>query len=209
MDRAPWSHNLHYHRLIVGLVPEGCRRALDVGCGEGRLARDLRTRAGHVTALDRHAPTLARAAADDGDGIAWVLGDLLSHPFVPESFDLVASVATLHHMDTAAALARMGSLVRPGGTLVVVGLARARSVADIPYELAGLALTRVYNRIRRPVAVGAPVVWPPPLTYGQTRAAAQATLPGVDYRRRALHRYTLVWTKRPPHQLGHYGSDRT
>ena len=38
----PWNHNIHYHRLILDAVPPGARRALDVGCGEGTLARQLR-----------------------------------------------------------------------------------------------------------------------------------------------------------------------
>jgi 2-polyprenyl-3-methyl-5-hydroxy-6-metoxy-1,4-benzoquinol methylase len=34
-------HNIHYHRLILRAVPAGARRGLDVGCGEGTLAREL------------------------------------------------------------------------------------------------------------------------------------------------------------------------
>ncbi len=33
-----WSHNIHYHPLILSAVPAGCERALEVGCGEGILA---------------------------------------------------------------------------------------------------------------------------------------------------------------------------
>lgn len=33
----PWSHNLHYHRMILEAIPPGCERALDVGCGTGAL----------------------------------------------------------------------------------------------------------------------------------------------------------------------------
>jgi len=35
-----WNHNIHYHRRILGAIPENAQRALDVGCGEGMLARD-------------------------------------------------------------------------------------------------------------------------------------------------------------------------
>nr|WP_250637349.1 class I SAM-dependent methyltransferase [Streptomyces griseochromogenes] len=38
--------------------------------------------------------------------------------------DFICSVTTIHHMDFEAALMRMRDLLRPGGTLVVVGLAR-------------------------------------------------------------------------------------
>jgi hypothetical protein len=31
----PWSANLHYHQVILDVLPAGCERALDVGCGQG------------------------------------------------------------------------------------------------------------------------------------------------------------------------------
>jgi len=95
-----WNRNVHYHRVVLAAVPPGSTRALDVGCGEGVLARDLRDVVPHVTAIDRDAPTLALAKQQGGD-IDYVLGDLLADPFEPASFDLVASIATLHHVDPA------------------------------------------------------------------------------------------------------------
>ena len=66
------------------------------------------------------------ARAAPGPEVDYVHGNVLTHPFPHGSFDLVASIATLHHLDMAAGLQRLGELVRPGGVLVVVGLARTR-----------------------------------------------------------------------------------
>jgi methyltransferase family protein len=52
---ARWNHNLHNHRVILAAVPDGARRSLDVGCGEGMLARDMRRVVAHVTGIDRDA----------------------------------------------------------------------------------------------------------------------------------------------------------
>ena len=175
-------------------MPPGCRRALDVGCGEGHLARALADRVPAVVGLDRDPPTLDRARRAGGPGgLSYVLGDLLDAPFPPGSFDLVASIATLHHGDTGAGLRRLRDLLRPGGRLVVVGLARSRSLADVPYDLAGLAVSRIYRRTRAHEPVTAPTVWPPPLSYGQARRAARAALPGVRYGRHLFFRYSLTW----------------
>jgi SAM-dependent methyltransferase len=67
-----WNHNLHYHRVILEVLPSHCRRVLDVGCGEGALARQLRTIAPEVTAIDLDPASIDLARHHDhrvpGDG---------------------------------------------------------------------------------------------------------------------------------------------
>jgi SAM-dependent methyltransferase len=190
---APWNHNIHYHPVILGAVPDGCQRALDVGCGEGMLARELRGVVPQVVALDSDGPVIERARKL-GTGVEYVRGEFLSCGFAPESFDLIASVAALHHMNAAAALGRMRQLLRPGGTLAVVGLARS-SPGDWPADLAGVLAHRALKARRGYRAVNAPTIWPPPQTYTQMRRIAGEILPGVRYRRHLLFRYSLVWAK--------------
>lgn len=197
MDRdAPWNHNIHYHRFVLDALPPSCDRVLDVGCGEGLLSLELSRRVTRVTAIDRDAPIVEAAHRDAlADNIDYVVGDALGHPFVPGSFDAVVSIATLHHMDLAAALGRLRDLVRPGGIVVVVGLAEGRLPADLPYEIAGAVSTRVHRQTKNYREVAAPVVWPPPTTFAQARRIATEVLPGVRYRRHILWRYSLVWTR--------------
>ncbi len=203
---APWNHNIHYHPLILAAVPPGSQRALDVGCGAGLLARELSRRVPRVTGLDRDGPVLGRARREDaGAGVEYVQGDFLSHGFGPEPFDVIVSVAALHHMDPAAALARMRDLLRPGGVLAVVGLARGSLPADLPRELVAAPanlLLRVRHRdwaqARAARARGeamAPVIWPPAHSYREISQLAARLLPGVRYRRHLLWRYSLIWRK--------------
>lgn len=56
-----WNHNVHYHHLVLDAVPDGCREALDVGCGDGLLARKLSEKAAFVTGVDR-SPEMIRQA---------------------------------------------------------------------------------------------------------------------------------------------------
>ena len=120
-------------------MPPGSERGLDVGCGDGLLARRLREVVPRVTAIDMDAPVLSRAREQGaGTRIEYVRGDFLSYGFTPGSFGVIVSVAALHHMDEAAALRRMRLLLRPAGTLAVVGLARSRYPADLPVDLAAV-----------------------------------------------------------------------
>jgi len=196
VDGAPgrWNHNLHYHRIVLDAVPARATRALDVGCGEGDLARDLRARVPLVTAIDRHGPSIERARQRAGaGGIEFITGDFLEYELPAGSFDLVASVAVVHHMEMEPALSRMRELLRAGGTLVVVGLGRSHRPGDFVVDAAGMIVDRLHRLTKPYTEHTSPTVWPPPLTYGQVRQTAERILPGVRYRRHALWRYSLVW----------------
>jgi SAM-dependent methyltransferase len=190
-----WNHNIHYHPLVVGAIPPECGRALDVGCGEGLLARELGRRIPHVIGIDLHVPSLERARSHRVPGVEYVLGDVIAHPFEPASFDLVAAVAALHHMDTVRGLERMVGLLRPGGVLVVIGLARSERLRDLAIDAAAVVASRI-RRLRRGYwPHSSPTVWPPADSYADVRALAAEVLPGVRYRRLLYFRYSLVWTR--------------
>ncbi|MGH9170972.1 MAG: class I SAM-dependent methyltransferase [Acidimicrobiales bacterium] len=194
-----WNHNIQYGRELLKMVPAGATEALDVGCGEGWLVRDLHLTLAHVTGIDADEGCIAQARAHGAlDGVEYLDGDVLTYPFEPASFDFVTSVASLHHLDEEAGLRRMASLLRPGGTLAVVGLARSHSVADIAYDLAGAFATRAHKLTKTYWETPAPKIWPPPHTYGQLRRLSETTLPGSHFRRRAMWRYVLTWTKPAP-----------
>lgn len=190
----PWNHNIHYHPLVLRSVAAGATDALDVGCGEGMLTRALRRTVPHVVGIDID-PASINLAREKDDRISYLLADLLTHPFEPASFDLVASVATLHHLDAATGLRQMRDLVRPGGTLVVVGCARSTMPADLPAEVGALVTHRLHRRSKAYWEHPSPTVWPPPETYAGMRRLARRELPGVRYRRHLLWRFSLTWTR--------------
>ena len=191
-----WNHNIHYYPLVLRAVPAEAKRGLEVGCGDGMLARQLRKAMPRVTAIDRDEPSIAAAMRQDGDlGIDYLHGDFLSHDFEPESFDFIASVAVLHHMDAMAGLQRMRALLRPGGTLVVIGCARSSNLADLPAEIGGMVLHRLQVLRQLWTESRGPTLWPPPETYASMRSTARSVLPGSSFRRLLLWRYSLVWTK--------------
>lgn len=191
-DPQRWNHNIHYHRLILDAIPPTARSALDVGCGEGTLCRALRARLPEVVGIDVDPAGIALARTAGGD-VAYLLDDFLTHDFAPCSFDVVVSVATLHHMDTEQALLRMREVLRPGGVLVLVGLAR-RSAADIPYDAMGFLAHR-WLKLRRGYWQHPSPVADPATTRRELRRLVSAVLPGASYRRHVLFRHSVIWTK--------------
>lgn len=193
--RQLWNANTHYHGLVRASLSRDAASVLDVG-GDGISCGEL-VDAGvhHVVGLDSDRPVLDRARARfAGKRITWLHGDVLGAALEPESFDAVVSVATLHHMDAAHALERFAELVRPGGTVVVIGLA-ANAWSDLPLAAVALGARLVLGAIRGHWEHSAPMCWPPPLTYGELKALSSVVLPGVRYRRHLLSRYSLVWRK--------------
>jgi len=186
-----------YESLVVDAIPAGCTAALDVGCGNGELTRELHRRGvPSVTGLDVDEPCIRRCRAHPEAGdIRYVVGDLRTAALSPAGFDLVSAVASLHHMEAREGLLRLRGLVAPGGVLVVVGLARPDFPRDLPVEIAA-QFTRLAGRHRTEPA--APTVWPPPERYSTMRRLATELLPGARWRRHLRWRYSSLWVNPAP-----------
>ncbi len=180
LEAGRWNHNIHSHPMILRALGSGRSRVLDVGCGAGILARELLRVAEHVTAIDRDRASIEMARqADVGNEIEYIGGDFLTHPFALASFDAIVSVAALHHMDAGLALGRMRQLLRPAGTLAVVGLARSRVPADLPLDLAAVVVNLAHKARKSYWDHSAPTVWPPPASYADMSRIAAKSFPGA------------------------------
>jgi SAM-dependent methyltransferase len=173
-------------------VPSGGGRALDLGCGEGELASLLAARGLRVVALDRHAPSLARAAGDPR--VACVRGDACATPLPGGTFDLVALVRVLHHLPLERALPEIVRLLKPGGIVVVVGLYRLRTLTDYAWGVSGKLARLLRGGVPRAERSQAP--WAEVHDDLATiRRKLAAALPGVRIERTLFIRYRAVWRK--------------
>jgi SAM-dependent methyltransferase len=119
-DRAIRNH--HQRLLEVASVQPG-ERVLDVGCGNGEVARDLARRGAQVVGIDLSRPMLdrARLLAKDLPGAEFVEGDAQVHPFAPESFDKVVSrYGAMFFADRRGAFTNLARATRPGGGLALL-----------------------------------------------------------------------------------------
>jgi SAM-dependent methyltransferase len=198
-DAERSNHTIDYFRELLPRIPSQARTALDIGCGEGFAARALASRGLEVTAVDLNEPSLAAAREQDTTGIDYRLADFLTDDALTRaagSFDVVTALAVLHHVDLDAGLLRCRELLGPGGTLLVVGCAASELRRDSWREVAAVAADK-WARLRgRPRwDHPSPTVWPPPVTYSEVRDAAARIMPGANFERRLLWRYTIEWTK--------------
>ena len=96
---------------IIAHLDADSRTVLEVGCGAGRVAREVARTGRRVTGVDisGEALKLARAAAErDRLDIEWVKAPVEHLPFADSSFDVVLTAHTLEHVqDLDAAVAEL------------------------------------------------------------------------------------------------------
>lgn len=96
-DRDRTNERFNVPRLLELLPPPG-RATLDLGCGEGRLGREL-VRLGHRVVGVDVSPRMVELAAECHQA---VVADASTLPFADASFDLVTAFMSLMDMDDMA-----------------------------------------------------------------------------------------------------------
>ena len=192
MGDRRWNSSLHAFEVLLRAVPPGAERGLDVGCGEGETARRLRERVRSVVGLDPDPASIEAARSFDDDN-EYLVGRLGEVELPVASYDVVSAVGMLHHVDQRTSLDQLARLVRPGGVLLVVGLARSRAPLDFVRDACDAVALRRHSWTRGVWETPSPKVWPPPLTYVETRAVSLDALPGARFERLPYFRYGLTW----------------
>ena len=126
-------------QILEVIAPSRDMHLLDFGSGTGLLGFALLPSVARVTFADPSEGMLAQVAAklrERGDTRGSVYRLDPSAPTLPERYDAIASLMTLHHVpDTAAVIRLLAEHLRPGGWLALCDLDREDgSFHDHPSE---------------------------------------------------------------------------
>ena len=106
----------------------GDERLLDVGCGDGGVARLLRARTREVVAVDIEPSSDWRSQ----NGLSFLVANGESLPFGDAEFDIVHSKDSLHHMNRPeTALGEYYRVLKPGGSALIVEANRFSPVSYV------------------------------------------------------------------------------
>ena len=123
VPEAPEPPPAHVASFVRGLEP--VERALDLGCGDGRVAAGLR--AGRLTLADVSRVALERAARRVPGARIVQLEPDARLPLEDSAFDLVLCVETIEHVrDVQLLLSEVRRVLRPGGMLALTTPAHSR-----------------------------------------------------------------------------------
>jgi SAM-dependent methyltransferase len=148
-----------FHRdQFLDIVPAPGRLTLDIGCGEGRLSRDLKALGHTVVGVDA-SPTMVDSARQADPTIEVHLGDAAALPLAAGAADLGIAFMSLQDIDDmAGAIREAGRVLEPGGRLclaIVHPLKSAGAFAgeepDSPFVISGsyLAPFRYTDELER------------------------------------------------------------
>lgn len=126
------------HEFLLTLVP-GRERAVDLGCGPGKIARVLADHFREVQAIDPAGPMLATGRdADAGQhtNIAWIQSTA-EEAVLPARCDLVVAAASISWMKPDVIFPRLASALQPHGMIAVI---RGDEAVEPPWQQAWITL---------------------------------------------------------------------
>jgi SAM-dependent methyltransferase len=118
--RAPYPSSLT--RFLLGLAAPVHARVLELGCGPGKITRELAPHVERIDAIDVSSPMIEKARAEAGgdrSSIRWIVGRAedvaLNGPYA-----LAVAGASLHWMDWEVVLPKVAQQLSPGAFLAIV-----------------------------------------------------------------------------------------
>ena len=111
------SYDRFHRDQFFDLLPGPGKLTVDLGCGEGRVARDLLARGHRVVAFDG-SPALVAAARDSTPSVAAEVADAAAIPLPDACADLVVAFMTLHDVENLdGAVHEIARVLEPRGRL--------------------------------------------------------------------------------------------
>ena len=137
--------------LFLEIVPRPGRRTLDLGCGEGRLSRDLKALGHEIVGVDLSETMLASAHEAD-PAIETHKADAAELPFADASFDCVVAFMSLQDIERLdESVAEAARVLERGGAFCIAIVHPMNSAgafegdeADSPFTITGSYLDANY-----------------------------------------------------------------
>ena len=205
-DQERWNHNNHYHRFLLKQLPAQCRTALDIGCGTGEFSRLLAQRVERVIALDL-SPNMIEVAKQRSrqfPNIDFQVADIMLWEPPAEKFDLIVSIATLHHVPVESVLPNLKTALNPGGRLVILDLLKHETLQDRLSDVVAVPLNWVFRAFKNRQIQASPEAAAAMrehlrtdkyLTLAQAQQIYSRSLGGATVRKHLFWRYSTVWRK--------------
>jgi SAM-dependent methyltransferase len=132
------SYDRFHRDAFLALIPRPGRLTVDVGCGEGRVSRDLKALGHRVLAIDLSLAMSRAAAAHPGAPVPAVVADAARLPLANGAADCAVAFMSLHDIDhMPAAVREIARVLAAGGRLAMAIVHPINSAGQFTADKAG------------------------------------------------------------------------
>lgn len=202
-----WDHNRQYQKFMLRQIGKKGGRALDIGCGTGEFCKSMLDVCDFVTGIDVAPKMIEEAVKRNTDNrIQYLATDASSFlDGCEDCLDIIASIATFHHLNYADILEKCRRALKKGGVLVIQDLYAEKTLRFYLLSLAGMLLNPFFmfaKNGRLHVTKEESDVWSGHReddhynSIKEIRKIAGSVLEDIQIRRHLFWRYTLVYRKK-------------
>ena len=201
-----WDHNRQYQNYLLKNIPENCNRILDVGCGTGELTKKLVSFGKELTGIDISEIMLHEAEKRNYDEkIIYIktsaeiyLGE------TDKQFDIIISVAALHHMNEERILKAMKDKLTKNGKILILDIVKEKTITDYFLSIIAVILNPIITLImngRLRVGKDEREAWAEHFQYDryltiiEVKNIAKKVLGKAKIKRHLFWRYSLVYSQ--------------
>ena len=191
-----WNHNTAYYKWIKQQTAD-CKSILDIGCGDGSLIAYLDDGSKNLTGIDSDRFCISKANLENRSANTQFICCSFDDYETKHIFDAIIFVASIHHMDMAAAVEKAKTLLSLNGFLIVVGLAKPSSIFDYAVEMLRILPCKIISTFRQMQSseyLNIPVSYHLP-SFNEVRDISSRMLPCSVIKYGLYYRYLLKWTK--------------
>ena len=205
-DGDEWDHNNYYHQFLLEQIPNHSQTILDIGCGTGKFSLLLANYTDKVIAIDLspNSIQIAKHRSRQFNNIDYQVADISQWRFPVERFDVITSIATVHHLSLEKLLPQLQAALKPGGVLIILDLLKYQGIKDSLSDCIAVPLNwwflKTKNRHIKPnpeaaEAMRQHLLTDEYLTLSQVKEIYLSLLTTAKVRKHLFWRYSVVWHK--------------
>jgi 2-polyprenyl-3-methyl-5-hydroxy-6-metoxy-1,4-benzoquinol methylase len=199
-----WDHNRQYQEYLSKYLPGRCDAGLDIGCGTGELTKRLSACCKKTVGIDVSEQMIEEAKKRNSkENIEYV--KIAAEEYLEslyERYDVIISIAALHHMDMENIFRLVKKSLKPNG--IFLDLYKNKTIFEFFISLIAVMVNPVYSlakKKRLSVVKEEKETWKDHYKYDfystikEIKESASKILGKVKIRRHLFWRYSLIYKK--------------
>jgi 2-polyprenyl-3-methyl-5-hydroxy-6-metoxy-1,4-benzoquinol methylase len=198
-----WDHNQQYQNYILKHIPQNCNCILDAGCGTGELTKKLAPYSNEIIGIDISENMINEASKRKNDEKINYINISVEKFFeeTDKKFDVITSIAALHHMNEEKILERMKDKLTEGGKIIILDLVKG-GIEDYVIAIISVPLSiilRLKNNGRLRVSEEQRKAWEGHfqydkyLTIKEVKSIVKKTLGKAKVKKHLFWRYSIIY----------------